>query len=97
MLSHNLNAEIISDKYGRFSSKRAHVEEYILGDLCNKLQPDDYRRIFNRQENFIIDSFEEIVEHHHNREIPKKLLDKKLINNNEDYKICGFNIKGHKE
>lgn len=89
--------ELIRKSTGRFSKERYRASTYILGNSCNKLFPHDYRQLLLSNDDFVVEEFKEIREHHHNRTVPVDLYDKYPNVSRSDFEISGILIKGYKK
>lgn len=78
------------------SAERETARRYFFGDCCNKLFPADYRRIFMSNDDFQIEEYTQIKQHHHNRPIPEAVFEKHPTVPKGDFEISGITIKGRK-
>ena len=91
--------KLIKNKLGRFSKRRLKAEAYLLGEVNNKLLPDDYRRIFTQLDGMQMVKFKEITQHHHNDnlgDLPPKPLERYRALPPKDYYVVGFEYEGVK-
>jgi ubiquinone/menaquinone biosynthesis C-methylase UbiE len=93
-------SKIIFKHIGHFKKERIIAENYIFGNGCNKLFPEDYRNLFNNNGLKII-NFVEIDKHYHNEKttgpLPIKLINLYKNIPPKDFKIVGFEVEGIKE
>ena len=74
--------------------KKARI--FIFGDVCNKMFPSEYRKVFLSNDDFKIEEYLEIKQHHHNRPTPQEVLEKYPSVPKEDFEISGITVKGVK-
>jgi SAM-dependent methyltransferase len=77
-------------------AERQNARNCFFGDVCNKLLPSDYRRILMSNDDFELEEYTEIKEHHHNRPIPEAVFEKHPTVPKGDFEISGITIKGRK-
>ena len=93
--------KIIFKHIGHFKKERIIAENYIFGNGCNKLFPEDYRNLFINNNGLKIINFVEIDKHYHNEKttgpLPIKLINLYKNIPPKDFKIVGFEVEGIKE
>ena len=76
--------------------EKDRAKRFILGDVCNKFFPSDYREILSTDEEFKVEEYQENYQHHHNRAVPEEVFSKYSFVTKEDFEISGITLKGTK-